>query len=123
MSEVMSLEQAAALLLGAITAIVAGGLGSAPITTLLVSILKHIPALKGFSSSSIQFGVGAVLTVLFWVAQHFGYEVQFRSAVDILLAIGPGILMLLATLSGSSLWYRAAQKTGAGLMGSQRAVG
>lgn len=118
--DVITIEQAAELLLAAITAIVAGGLGSAPITTFLVSVLKHIPALNVVPASTLQFVTGFVLTVIFWIAQALGVEVQLQSVMDFALVVGPAILGLLATLSGSSLWYQAAKKTGAGFVGYQR---
>lgn len=118
--EVISLEQAAELLLNALMAIAVGGLGSAPITTFLVSVLKHIPALNVVPSATIQFAVGLLLTVVFWVARAFGFEVQFNSLMELIVVAGPALLGLFATLSGSSLWYQAAKKTGAGFVGYQR---
>lgn len=118
--DIITLEQAAELLLNALMAIAVGGFGSAPITTFLVSTLKHIPALDVVPSATLQFVVGLVLTVLFWVARAFGFEAQFNSFVEFVVVAGPALLGLFATLSGSSLWYQAAKKTNAGWVGYQR---
>jgi len=117
MTDVITVEQAAELLIGALTAIVAGGFGSAPITTFLVSVWKHIPALDAIPAATLQFVTGLVLTVLFWIAQAAGAQVQFENVVQFVVVAGPA---LLATLSGSSLLYQAAKKTGAGFVGYQR---
>ena len=120
MTDVITVEQAAELLIGALTAIVAGGFGSAPITTFLVSVWKHIPALDAIPAATLQFVTGLVLTVLFWIAQAAGAQVQFENVVQFVVVAGPALLALLATLSGSSLLYQAAKKTGAGFVGYQR---
>lgn len=118
--DVITLEQAAELLLNALAAIVAGGFGSAPITTVLVSALKHIPQLNSISAGTIQFAVGLLLTCIFWIAQAAGVQVQFESIMDFVVVAGPAVLTLLATLTGSSAYYEAAKKSKAGFVGYQR---
>src|SRR5690554_6419280 len=105
--EIISVNEAAELLIAALTSIVAGGLGGAPITMFLVSVFKHIPALDDIPSQTIQFVVGLVLTVLLWIAQALGMEVQFQSIAEAIVVIGPAVLSLLATLTGSSLLYQS----------------
>lgn len=118
--DIITLEQAAELLLNALMAIAVGGFGSAPITTFLVSVWKHIPALNGVPAATLQFVTGLALTVIFWIARAFGFDVQFNSFLEFIVVAGPALLGLFATLSGSSLWYQAAKKTNAGWVGYQR---
>ena len=120
--EIITINEAAELLLAALTSIAVGGLAGAPITLFLVSTLKHIPALNVVPSATIQFVVGLLLTVAMWIAQAAGVQVQFQSVLDFVTTVGPAILALLTTLSGSAALYQAAKKTNAGWLGYQRPV-
>lgn len=116
---VITPEQAARLLLNALTAIVLGAFGNAPITLFLVSVIKRfVPAEYG--AGIIQFLVGLGLTVVFWLAQYFGYEMQFRSAVDFILLAGPALLAFISTLTASSAYYHAAKAQGVPVLGYSR---
>lgn len=116
----ITLEEAAALLLSAITAIVVAGLGSAPITVFLVSIAKRLPFLEGISAQTIQLFVGGVLTALLWLARYFGVEVQFNSLVDLIVQAGPVVIAFLGTLGFSSAYYHRLRAANAPLVGYSR---
>lgn len=120
--EIISIDKAAELILAALTSIAVGGLAGAPITLFLVSIAKHIPALNNIPAATIQFVVGLLLTVAYWVAQAVGVQVQFNSVLEFVTAVGPAILALLTTLSGSALLYQTAKRSQAGFLGYQRAI-
>ena len=115
---VITLPDAVQLMANALTAILVAGFGSAPITLLLVSIFKRfLPQVEG---GIIQFVTAIVLTLLFWLAQYFGYEQQFRSVVEALLVIAPAVIALLTTLLGSSQLYKSAKKADLPVVGYAR---
>ncbi len=116
----ITVEEAAELLLAAITAIGLGGLAGAPVTTFLVNLAKRIKALESVSASTIQLVIGTLLTALFWVAQRYGFEAQFNSVSELIVAAGPILLSLFATLSGSAVIYNTAKKAGDPAFGYQR---
>lgn len=118
--EVISVNEAAELLMAALVAIAAGGLVNAPITTFVVSLVKRIPQLADVSGGTIQFVVGLLLTVVFWIAQAAGLQVQFESISDVIATVGPMIIGLLTTLAGSNVLYQAARQSRAGVVGYSR---
>lgn len=118
--DVITIDKAGELLIAAIAAIVAGGLGGAPLTAFLVSVVKRFDPNENVSSSTLQLVVGGGLTVVYWVAAHFGQADLFASVSNFVLAAGPALLALLATLSGSGLIYAASVKTGNSVFGYKR---
>lgn len=118
--QVITPNEAAELLIAAITAIAAGGLVNAPITTFLVSLVKRIPMLADVSGGTIQFAVGLVMTVLFWIAQATGLQFQFENIAEVIATVGPMILGLLTTLAGSNALYSVARRQRAGVVGYSR---
>ena len=118
--EVISVNEAAELLIAALAAIAAGGLVNAPITTFVVSLVKRIPALATVSGGTIQFVVGLLLTAVFWLAQAAGLQVQFESITEVVATTGPMILGLLTTLAGSNALYQVANRSQVGVIGYSR---
>lgn len=113
-------EQAGELLLGAITAIVAGGFGGAPISSFVVGLLKHIPALDDVSAPTLNLTVGGIITVLWWIASRLGLQVQFKSVSDFLLTAGPAFLLFLTTMVGASTIHKAANNENVSVFGYKR---
>lgn len=118
--DIITVNEAAELLIAALTAIAAGGLVNAPITTFVVSLVKRVPALATVSGGTIQFVVGLLLTVVFWLAQAVGLQVQFESITEVIATTGPIILGLLTTLAGSNALYQVARTQRAGVIGYSR---
>lgn len=118
--EIISIDKAAELLLNALMAIAVGGLAGAPITLFLVSVSKRIPFLAVVPAATLQFVIGLLLTVAMWIAQAAGVQVQFQSFMDFITTVGPALLALLTTLSGSAVLYQAAKTSKAGWLGYQR---
>lgn len=119
-TEPITPDQAGALLMSAIAAIVAGGFGGAPITSFLVGLLKHVPALDNVSAPTLNLFVGGILTAAWWVASKFGFGVQFKSFTDFVLVVGPALLTLLTTMVGASTIHKAAAKEQLAVVGYKR---
>lgn len=119
-------QQAGELLVAAIGAIVAGGLGGGPLASFVVGLLKHVvPAPdangnNGVSAPTLNLLVGGLLTVLFWIAQHFGVQQQFNSISDFLLVAGPALLTLLTTMYSASAVHNAASAQKVAVFGYKR---
>lgn len=118
--DVISIDKAAELLLAAIAAIAAGGLLNAPITLFAVSVLKRVVPEAKVSSQMLQFAVGLLLTVLFWIASYFGKVDMFNNVTAFVLAVGPALLNLFAGLTVSSAGYAVAKKANAAVIGYSR---
>lgn len=116
----ISPAQAGELLLGSIVAIVAAGFGGAPITAFLVGLAKHVPFLDAVSAPTLNLFVGGILTVLYWLASHFGLEIQFKSASDFILVAGPAVLTLFTTMAGASQLHKAAAAEKLPVLGYKR---
>lgn len=123
----ISPTQAGELLMAAIVAIVAGGLGSGPLTTFVVGALKHfIPAPDdsgngGVSAPTLNLLVGGALTIVYWIATHFGLQVQFNSISDFILVSGPALLNLLSTMYSASAIHNVAAAQNVPVFGYKRA--
>ncbi len=116
----ITLEEAAELLLRAIEQIVYAGLFSAPATVLLVSIVKRWAVLKEVPASGIQLFIGGILTALLWIAQRFGFELQFNSLLNLFTSAAPALIALLGTLGLSSAYYQSLRAVDAPLVGYAR---
>lgn len=116
---IISLPEAVQLLADAVAAILVAGFAGAPITLFVVATLKRFVPVD---SGVLQFVVAIVLTLLFWLAQYFGYEAQFRSIVDFVMVSGPALLALLTTLFGSSALYHSARRNAIPVAGYSRST-
>lgn len=116
----ITVQEAWALIFSAITAVVAGGLGGAPLTAFVVGLAKHIPALDEISAPTLNLFVGGFLTAAWWIASHFGYQVQFTAASDFVLKAGPALLALLTTMAGASTLHKAARAENVPVFGYKR---
>lgn len=117
---VTPVDAAASRLLDAIVAIVGLAVIQAPITTFIVSVLKRIDSAGRIPSSWYAVFIGGVLTVIVWVARHFGVEAQVNSLFDFVVVAGPYLLNFLLTLTGASALYKGARASNAPIVGYER---
>lgn len=118
--EIITINKAAELLVAAIAAIAAGGLLNAPITVFVVSVLKRLLPESLVSAGTMQLVTGMILTVLFWIAAHFGKVDLFNNVTNFVIVVGPALLNLLAGLTGASAMYATAVKTNTPFIGNKR---
>lgn len=90
---------------------------NAPVTTVIVSVLKRFPQLDFFSARTWATIVSVVLWALLSVAQWAGYEVQFSSLLAIVETTLPAVAALVFALLGSGAFYQAARKVDAPVVG------
>lgn len=100
----IDLESGFAIALAALAAILGSSVTS-PVTTFLVSLLKRISALDNISSGTLALVVGGTLSGIATIAAAAGRTEQFNSFVDFLKVAGPGFVLLMSTLRGSSAIY------------------
>lgn len=112
-------EDAATMLLVMFTALLAGA-ARMPVTVSVVSVLKRLPPLKDVSGEVITFGVAAVITVITWVSQRYGYEGQVKAGLDFLQTLIPALGLLVGNLVISSATYKAAKATDTPVLGYAR---
>ncbi len=101
-------DQAGEMLLSTILGIIAAGAGGSALTAFFVGLLKHVSKLDNISAPSLNFFVGGVLTVVYWIVSHFGYASQFKAASDFILTSGPALITFLATMWGASKIHKGA---------------
>lgn len=118
---VIPIEDAGALLINTLLAIAGGAVLGAPITVFLTSVLKRIPQLASVSAGALAATSGIVITVIVWIARHFGFEVQINTLFDVIVVVAPALMTLFTTLTGGSALYSTAVKANAPIVSYQRA--
>ena len=93
---------------------------SSPISTLVVSTLKRLPALKAVDGKTLQTIVGVVLFLALFAAKWFGIEAQFRQLLDIIYQGIPILLTLITFLTGSGVAYSLARRYKVAWLGYSR---
>lgn len=116
----IDLTAVGALIVNTVSGIVLGAFGGAPIVVLVVAALKRLPALDGFSAKGLSFATAAVLYIVAVIASVTGYEVQFRSFLEMVTVAAPAVVAFLSTLLGAPQIYKAAKKADAPVVGQPR---
>lgn len=114
---------AADLLIKTIAAIVLGAFGNAPITSVLVSVLKRIPVFENRTAPELTFGVATVLWVIAALAGAAGYSVQFNDLLEALTTIIPALSGLLVSLIGAPAVHELASRAQVPVLGYKRTPG
>lgn len=114
---------AADLLIKTVSAIVLGAFGNAPITSVLVSVLKRIPGLESRTAPELTFGVATFLWVIAAVAGAAGYGIQLNSLLESLTTIIPAVLGLMTSLAGAPVYHEVAAKANVPVLGYKRTPG
>lgn len=92
----------------------------APVTVVIVSIIKRIAALDFFNARTWAVIVAVILWVLLTLAQLAGYEAQFTSLLKILETTLPAIAALFFALTGTGFAYSLAVRYQAGIVSYQK---
>lgn len=109
-----------ATLINTVAGLVLAAFGGAPVTTVLVSLFKRIPALDRFAVPTITFAVASVLYVLAVVASTVGFEVQFKSVLELITVVAPAVVSFITTLIGAPAIYEAAKRNDIAVIGESR---
>lgn len=99
---------------------IAGALVTAPITLFVVGLLKRIKLLNAVKSEWLALIVALALTVVYWIAQRAGYELQLNSVLHTIEVAGPAIVTLVGTLFGAGALYNSASARNIPILGYQR---
>lgn len=99
---------------------IAGALVTAPITLFVVGLLKRIKLLNAVKSEWLALIVALALTVVYWIAQRTGYELQLNSVLHTIEVAGPAIVTLVGTLFGAGALYNSASARNIPILGYQR---
>lgn len=99
---------------------IAGALVTAPITLFAVGLLKRIKLLNAVKSEWLALIVALALTVVYWIAQRAGYELQLNSLLHTVEVAGPAIVTLVGTLFGAGALYNSASARNIPILGYQR---
>lgn len=113
-------EESFELLVATLTAISAGGLGGAPITTTLVALIKRVPQLEKVPAPLINLITGLILTLAVWIAAALSFEPQLKDVFDVIVVVAPALISLITTVSGSHVLYQTANKSNVPLFGHSR---
>lgn len=92
----------------------------APITVVIVSIIKRFKQLDFFNARTWAAIVAVILWVLLTVAQLAGYEAQFTSLLKILETVLPAVASLVFALLGAGGIYQAAVRNNAAVVSYQK---
>jgi len=127
-------EQAVEALVSILIALGIGGLINAPIAMTITSFVKRVPQLQygtsvgtdntklntAMSSKTINTVAGVIIVIIASVATRYGRGAEFKDAMDIMVIAAPIIVMLVATIGGSTRWYETAMRNGIQILGSSR---
>jgi len=97
--------------------------GDAPITSVLVSVLKRIPVFEQRTAPELTFGVATFLWVLAALIGAAGYGVQFNNLMEALTTIIPAVLGLLVSFPGATVTHDAMAKANVPVLGYKRTRG
>lgn len=85
-------------------------LGAAGLVTVLTAITKRLPFFQNTSAGTIGFAWGVLITVAASAAAYFGFQIQFKHGLDIIIASLPGIMMLLGIPVAASYYHEQAAR-------------
>lgn len=108
------------LVVNTLGGLVIAAFGSAPITVVLVAILKKIPAFDKFSGQAITFCTAAVLYVIALIASVFGFQPQFESVLQMLVVVAPAVTSFITTLIAAPAQYHTAKALDVPVIGEAR---
>lgn len=92
----------------------------APITVVIVSIIKRFKELDFFTARTWAAIVAVLLWILLTVAQMAGYEVQFSSLLKTLETVLPAVASLVFALLGAGGIYQAAVRNNVAVVSYQK---
>lgn len=118
----LDLKAIAAMLVNTVGGMVLAAFGAAPVTVVLVNILKKVPALDRYGSPTLVLIVSSVLYVLALGASAVGATVQFQGLLDFIAVSAPALVSFITTLFSAPTLYNAAVKRDVPLVGQQRNV-
>jgi len=117
---VLDLNAVAALLSNSVAGLVLAAFGAAPITVVLVNLLKNLPQFKHVPSSRILVGVAGVLYLGSISASLTDATVQFNSFLEFLTTAAPALLSFIGTLFAAPALYDAARDRHIPLVGMEK---
>ena len=127
---IVDVQDAVNALINTMSAVVLGVFGTAPITTVLVAVLKiaqrYLPdvgllrPIRNAPAPHLTFGVAGVLWVLASAAALAGVDVQFKSLIDFLTTTIPALSGFIVTLLAASRIYKAAKAQQVAIIGYSR---
>lgn len=109
-----------ATIVNAVSGLVLAAFGTAPVTVVLVALLKKIPALDEISAPTMTFATASVLYIGAIIASVTGYTPQFSSLLETIAVIAPVIVSFIATLIGAPAIHNAAARRNVALIGDSR---
>ena len=108
------------IIINTVIGLILSTFGTAPITVVIVSILKRIPALDRFSAPSLTFATASLLYVAGLTASYFRLDTQFQSILDAIVVIAPAIVSLVGTLIAAPAQYHVAKAAEVPVIGESR---
>ncbi len=109
-----------ALLTNSVSGLLMAAFGGAPVTLVLVSLLKRVPVLDRFTGEQLTIGTAGFLYIGAIVASLTGFTPQFHSLLDLITSAAPAVVSFIATLGGASALYSKAKAQGVPLIGADR---
>lgn len=89
----------------------------APVTAVIVAVIKRFKQLDFFSARTWATIVAVALWALLTLAQLAGFEVQFNSLLKVVETTLPAVAALFFALYGSGAFYQMAKKADAPIVG------
>lgn len=108
------------IIINTVIGLILSTFGTAPITVVIVSVLKRIPALDRFSAPSLTFATASLLYVAGLTASYFRLDTQFQSILDAVVVIAPAIVSLVGTLIAAPAQYHVAKAAEVPVIGESR---
>src|SRR5687768_213529 len=109
-----------ATIVNAVSGLVMAAFGAAPVTVVIVALLKRIPALDVISAPTMTFATASVLYVFAILASVTGMTIQYESLLDFITTAAPAVVSFLATLIGAPAIHRLARRNNVALIGESR---
>lgn len=109
-----------ATIVNAVSGLVMAAFGAAPVTVVIVALLKRIPALDEITAPTMTFATAAILYIGAIVASVTGFTPQFESFLDMIATVAPVLVSFIGTLIGAPAIHRLARANNVAFIGASR---
>jgi hypothetical protein len=106
-------------LIALLLSVFAGAIAS-PVTMPIVSVVKRLPFLDGFSGDQLNLAVAMLLSVLTWLAGVFGLAPQLDTLFQVIVALSPVFAGLYVSYASNQGLYRWANSKNMPIVGFAR---
>lgn len=117
---VIDLSAITALLTNSISGLVLAAFGAAPVTVVIVNLIKNLRVFKQTPTPRLTLATAGTLYIAAIVASIVGYTIQLHSLLDFVATSAPALVSFIGTLFAAPALYEAAKARDVPLIGTPR---